>query len=368
MNRRLTFLLMIPLVLLAACQPAPAAPLPTDTLPAPTITTAATEPAAGPEPDLTPTEPPAASPEPDRVDAPPGLALTGSLPLEYPSRLAWSADGTEFAVLHGGGVTVYDAASLNELAAHAPEDPGTVYDLSGARLIALVRDDQIHLVDVTTGETRQTIIPAVPMVPQAELSEDGALLATLSGDYPLGADLWDTATGEHLAALSGFETASPVAQASLPPGGRWLVWTARATLQLQDLESGELGPAFHHEDFISAWDLSRDGAWLVTAAVGTVSAGEFLPTLFLWDPASGEARSQIEIQEAITAAALSPDGRWLAAGHPDGVSLWDTDSLEQLDRAETAGMVSALAFSPDGKTLLAAGESGLLVFMLSSGE
>lgn len=135
--------------------------------------------------------------------------------------------------------------------------------------------------------------------------------------------IYDAATGEELRALTWTEHASPVLYgAHLSPDWEQVAWVARGTVQLMDVETGELGATLSHEDFIGAFAWSPDGSLIATGAAGTVE-GEFAPLVTIWDVSGGEKVNTLVQPEPVLSLAFSPDGQELGTLYGNGtLQLW----------------------------------------------
>jgi WD40 repeat protein len=227
----------------------------------------------------------------------------------------------------------------------------------GRTLASTVDNKVVELRDATTGQVVRTLQPSGQFL-DAAFSPDGRTLALTSADE-IAVTLWDVTTGQSQRTLSGFQTAAPVYSVIFSPDGRTLIWIARAKVQLMDINSGQLGNAFEHEDFVSDTALTPDGRILATASAGTVN-NKYVPFVKLWDAASGRGLGTlIHGDEYTTSIAFSPDGRILAAGSGKSVILWDVATQEELiTLSGHTDRVSSVAFSPDGRTLASAGSDG----------
>ncbi len=346
--------LWIMLWLMAACtlpigQPAPAPSL------APEASTSQTP--ASPPPAETPTAPPPARQTITPENAA-SLVEYGKLPVTYPQGLVWAPDSQAF------GFYVSDSSlpSPAVYTARLESLPSlSIFNLpAGNRLYAVAPDlktaalssdnTRVLLVDFTSGSTLQTIVPGYTLN-AASFSPDNRWLLTTSADT-WAATLWDASSGAQVKTLTGFQTAAPVYGASVGADNATLLWFARATLQTQDITSGQMGPTFSHEDFISAFALSRDGNLLVTAAGGTFN-GEFVPLVYLWDARSGAKRLEIPLSAPAWALALSSDSRLLALAVGSQIIFYDTGTGQQVAALDGhTDTVTGLAFSPDGSALL----------------
>ena len=184
-------------------------------------------------------------------------------------------------------------------------------------------------------------------------SPDGKTLASGSGDGVLGGSngtvrLWDMATQQQIAALTGYQ--NKVSSVAFSPDGKTLAsgsWDG--TVRLWDLATHQwTGNTLRSTNAVSSVAFSPDGKIL--------ASGSFDDTVRLWDVASGRQIGQplTGPSALVDSVAFSPDGKTLASGSYDGtVRLWDAATHQQIGNPLTrhAGAVDSVAFSPDGKTL-----------------
>jgi WD40 repeat protein len=117
----------------------------------------------------------------------------------------------------------------------------------GHTAAVLVGTDQIELLDVVTGQPLRSIKPSRQPL-SALFAPDGKTLAVTLED--IAVDLWDVPSGNLLRTLSGFESAAPVYGVQWSRDGRTLIWISRATVQLMDVTTGQLGTRFSYEEFV----------------------------------------------------------------------------------------------------------------------
>jgi WD40 repeat protein len=155
--------------------------------------------------------------------------------------------------------------------------------------------------------------------------------------------------------ISGFETAAPVFDAGYSASPQWILWHARAKVQLQEVETGKLSSEFNHEDFLSAYTTSPDGTLLATAAGKTVN-GTFSPTVTLWDVVDGVEMHTLILPESANALSFSPDGKLLAVAVGKDLQLWRVSDGSLMGTfSEHMDSISLVKFSPDGKAIATAG-------------
>jgi|SRR5581483_2564462 len=225
----------------------------------------------------------------------------------------------------------------------SPEAVLSVSALGQAATSADGREIEVHAErDTAVAQT----IDAGTQVADARFSPDGKLLVLTRYDKT-AADLWDLRTGRMVKELTGFQTAAPVYDARFSSDGKSLVYVSRATVQLQDVASGQIGPRLSHDDFVSDVAVSPDGTTVATSLARRVQ---------LWPAATGAQPAVLDQPGAALGVAFSPDGSLLAVATEDGVVIWDLASRQQL--AKVGQPASAAAFSPDGRSLAVLGRDG----------
>lgn len=271
----------------------------------------------------------------------------------------WTADGSAVWIEDGFSATLHDSTTGEMTAQFNPGEYSVIYDVSPDGKTAIYSQDgmEIRLYDVVTQADVLSITPDFPYA-SVFFNTDGSLLGAASLNE-IQVVLWDTASGAEKGSLSGFETAAPVYDASFGADGKTLVWFSRGTVQVMDIASQKMGPAFFHEDFVSAQQLSPDGNVVATTAAATIG-GEFQPVLTLWDADSGEILRQIAMPEYFNSIAFSPDSGLLAAVAQETVLLFSVPHGDEVYRFVNDEAVVSIAFSPDGTKLISCGDAGTI--------
>jgi len=220
----------------------------------------------------------------------------------------FSPDGKLLACASGGGVTVFDVASLEQ------------------RLF--MRGDFAF---------------------GASFSPDGQLLAIPSAQLGL-VRLWNLVNNREVATLS---SPDPPLGAIFTPDGKKLIVTSYGVARVWNLAgTGDRRVLAPHAGAVPVVAFSPDGKLL--------AAGSKDRSVSLWKPVTGECVQRItDLPSAVQTLAFSPDGRWLAVGA--GARALIFSAADWRKRAELpplpGGGIWSLAISPDG-TLLAAGNGG----------
>ena len=192
-------------------------------------------------------------------------------------------------------------------------------------------------------------IPVPAKLAWAELSRDGATLATLSEDR--SCQVWDVASGSLIRSIENATTAGGM---QLSHDGKWLSAPVTDAGKMRRIRvwNTENGGEFQSRDAnsVEPWDFSPARRRLASVSAATGS-------LRVEDLASGRVvtaggRSDVG---AIKLVEFSEDGTMVATtGIYQTITIWDADTLQaRLAVPAFSGGTSYLAFSPDGRTLAA---------------
>jgi WD40 repeat protein len=159
--------------------------------------------------------------------------------------------------------------------------------------------------------------------------------------------IYSFVSGQEVIRLTGYETAAPVFDAGFNFSPQWMVWHSRGTIQLQEVETGKMGARFEHQDFVSAFALSKDGSLL--ASVAGI-------TLTVWDASQGTALKTFSLTNPANAVAFSPDGNLLATGSGKSIDIREVTSGKLLvSLGGHFDQITTISFSPDGKYIATTG-------------
>jgi WD40 repeat protein len=163
--------------------------------------------------------------------------------------------------------------------------------------------------------------------------------------------IWDVATGDLLANLSGYN--SDVEALSFSPDAQWLATGHYATgmVRIWEAASGRRVAEWQaNKDSVSALVFTPDGRWLISAGKdGSVHVW----STFTWKEALA-FQEQIELS-----VVLSPNGRWLVgtSRYPGVLRIWDSVSWREVAvstayaGSDNVWNYHKVSFSPDGRWL-----------------
>ena len=346
--KRFTFVLILAALVLAACKPAgQTLPNPVTVTPWPATPTKPPlrTPTPLPTPTLAPTSVAQTMPVPaGPIDAQsaPGLRAT-RLSLPGPAwKLLWPQPGGLRVLLQADTPTSaaifdFDLLALDEAPAAGVFDlPENYLDVSpDGRVTAYV--DAAGQMRLAVADGSEVRLPVQGVVYGGTFSDDGARFVSTSAER-WEASVWEAASGKKLAVMDDFETAAPVYGAYAGYGST-LMWLARASVQVDDVETGQTRFRLGYMDFVSGWAFAPDGQSLGLAVEGKVRAVDLF---------SGVERWAVDSQ-GVYALAYAPNSAVLAGAGSQGVYLWDAASGALLAHLE--GSALEVRFSPDGSAL-----------------
>jgi len=181
------------------------------------------------------------------------------------------------------------------------------------------------------------------------ISPGGRTLASGAADRTI--QLWDLDTGELRSTLRDTDWVGPL---SFAADGRTLAsGSADQSVKLWDMETGQVRAVFKHPGPVRSVSVSTDGKVVASAGDDQMVA--------LWESASGQLLNTLSGHTgAVLHVAFSPDGVSLASSGADGITrLWDVESgdLQTLFRHHL-GPIHHAAFAPDGRTMASASADG----------
>lgn len=284
-----------------------------------------------------------------------------SINLEYPGSIYWLPDDETIGSITFSDLVLINTVTAKEIKRVKKPETVTFLDFSPAKKWIATTTDRNTLKIVDLDGNVVTSINPQGGFGSATFSTDGEVIWLTSMEI-FEATGYNTETGKKISACDQFETSAPVYSAFPSPGGKWLVWIARATIQLNDINTCENAAHIGHEDFIISHAFSPDESLLATSTGGTLD-GEFLPLVFLWDAKTG---SQIEIfpldDSPAQGLAFSPSGNLLASTGA-GISLFNISSGQKIvDLFPPDQRFTSVTFSPDGTSLVVTDEKSIRIF------
>ncbi len=336
---------------LASCNLPEVTPPATDTVPS--ATSAIQIPSA-----QSPTaEPQAAAPVKIKETNVSKLTLARKAAVSNIQQITWANDGKSLSVItqnsdsNGNpifGVTKLDASTLSPLAVFSSQGDRISAVANDGHTAAIISQDMKSLRLIDLAQNNQEIFNSTPgyLIGGVTFSPDLRYFGVQKMDS-WEVVLFNLATGKEEKTLSGFETAAPIFNAGFVESPQWIVWHARSTLQLQEVESGAMDKTFSHNDSVLAYTMSADGTVLASAALNSVT---------LWDTTTGAAINTLDLGSFASSLAFSPDGKLLAAAAGTGVQIWDPASGTLLyTLSGHSDTVMQVSFSPDQNSLATAG-------------
>jgi WD40 repeat protein len=363
---KLSLLTLVAVIFLAGCA------LPSMTPPAEYVATAVpTTTAPVPSTPLPATATAALQPLTITKDNVMQLAAVNKVPASNVQLLRWSADGSVLGLVtanvDANGNNIYsaillDGKTLTTKTVFSPTN-GRVSDISpDGRLVSVISDDFSSMNIYDLGDNGKNIISITPgyLLGGVTISPDGKTFAISS------ADTWQVVlcslpSGSEIKTLTGFETAAPVYDAGFRGANGTILWHARATLTLQNADSGAMGATVSGEDFYLDYQLSPDGKLLAGTTDKTIN-GNMVNVVTLWNAANGNILRDIQLPDMASAIAFSPDASMIAASVGSNILVYDTATGNLLvTLSGHSGSARLMAFSPDGFSLASTGEDNQLI-------
>lgn len=348
-------------VVLASCDLPEVTPPPTQ---APPPTATAPEQAAVPPPAVTIEVTPPVT-VPIRSGNAEKLTITQRVAVSNIQGINWAPDSKSLAVVTQNtdtadnqvyGVTLLNATDLSTL---------SIYSSTGNRITSVAADGRTAVV-INRDMNAFSLIDAgnTDASPRSRMTDYLIGNVTVSPNLRYiavtKAEAWevilyDFNSLDEIRSLTGFETAAPVFDAGFLGSPQWVVWHARATLQLQEVETGVMSNAFQHEDFVSSFCVSPDGMVLASAAY-KYSDNEAVPVIVLWDTVNATELRTLVVNDPVSALQFSPDGKLLAVAAGSTLQIWDAAAGNLLTTLTGhTDILLELAFSPDQHTIATAG-------------
>jgi len=184
---------------------------------------------------------------------------------------------------------------------------------------------------------------------------DGTALAAAGGNArEFVTNIWDVASGQSLAVLSGHD--GIIWDLAFSPDGRMLASVSSdKTAQIYDWRKGDMLKTLNFPGEVVSVNFSPDGQ--ILAVGGVDEPHDQVMNAAVWTFSVGSWKPLLKFPEYmnITALAFSPKGGTLVGGGTSrNVQVWRTDNGTAIFTLNHAHQVTKAAISPDG-TILATG-------------
>src|SRR5271165_2614964 len=215
----------------------------------------------------------------------------------------------------------------------------------GSRVVSASSNWTARVWDAATGNAIAVLSGHEDAVNSAAFSPDGSRIVTASTDKT--ARVWEAATGTAVAVLSGHQATVKSAVFS-PDGSRIVTASSDKTARLWESATGKASATLSgHQRQVRSAAFSPDGLRIVTASLDK--------TARIWDAATGKAVAvHSGHEDQVNSAAFSPDGsRIVTASADNSARVWDAASDKAI--AVLSGhedQVNSAAFSPDGSRIV----------------
>ena len=272
--------------------------------------------------------------------------------------IAFSPNGTQFAVGWKTGIWLYDAETYKETALFTMET-GEIRAFAfspDGKTLAGSDGNETRLWDVATGQHKQTL--NTNNHGNIAFSSDSQTLA-------IGHRLWDASTGGELKRAPS-KNLSSHEYSVFSPDGKTLAGfrTSSEFLFLWDTSTDQLLWLRGHRSGIFDADFSPDGK--------TLAGGSPDNTIRLWDATTGQLKNILtDHRDDVNSIVFIPDGSTLLSGSRDKtIRVWDvaTGLQKQVLTGHSASIYS-IALSPDGSTLMSGSSDNAIYFWdVATGE
>lgn len=221
---------------------------------------------------------------------------------------------------------------------------------------------ECRLFDAATGEELAKLTGHEQRILRIRFSPDGKLLASSSRDKTIR--LWEVPSGNPKGVLT--QPKSPVKGMVFLPDGALVSAGYDSVIRFWNVESGKETKVKNAGMVLASLAASPDGTLLAAAESAAENKGDGAAPLKIWDVATGKELLKLEGHGSrILGLSFTPDGRGLVtAGGKSGaygeINYWDLISGKLRATHKTANnwMENAVV-SPDGRRVLSASVAGL---------
>jgi len=299
--------------------------------------------------------------------------------------MQYSPDGNLLAVVSGIGVWIFNAKTAEPqhlLAAHTSMINSISFSPDGRTLAVGTENGGAQLWDTATGEHQKTFTRRDYFygVKNIFLMPDGRTLAVMSPYATM--DLWDITTGKRKNTLSAVENDTTEDEVNNVPDFYMSLGGHRNSFS----SDGKTIASYSNNDTFRFWDIATrkeiktlkaepSGRYgevisyssdLQTVAIANYSdeKHEQIWQINLWDVNTQTQRTIMEKQSyGLPFLVFSPDGNFIAGSVNGIIHIWDVNTGKQKKRLKGyRRVISTVAFSPDNRTLVSASYDNTLRF------